>query len=160
MNADGRAVRWKLNAIKNIFAPIVRAEGDAGRADDVIANLPERGGRALAIVAVNLVVIRIISVAVLRQDVAGGARRRQNTRVLLQHDRVVYPCEKEASVSGRLRIQIVVLEQSIRAVEISHRSIAVNTVGSPAASERDVVVLDVGVPDAAHVDHFRIRAGG
>lgn len=160
MNSDGRAVRRKLNAIVNIFAAIVGTEGHAGGAHDVVADLPERGGRAFAIVAVHFVVVGVISVTVLREHVAGGRRGRQDAGVLLQDDGVVNSGEIKTRIASRLRIHIVVLEQRVRAVEDSHRSVAVDPVGIAAGSQCEVVILDIGMADARHIDYFRIRAGG
>ena len=154
MNADRRAVGWKLNAIVDIFAAVVGSKRDAGGTDNVVANLSKCGGGAFAVVSVYFVVVGIIPIAVFCQDVPGGACGRQNAGVLFQHDRVVNAREIKAGVPAGLRIHVVVLEQSVCAVQVAHRGVAVNSVGSSSRAQSDVVVFDVRVADAGHIDHF------
>src|SRR6266481_4208190 len=62
VNAVCRSVGGKLKAIVNLFATVVRPDSDGERAYNVEADLPEGCSGGLAVVAIDHVVVRIVSV--------------------------------------------------------------------------------------------------
>src|SRR5277367_5486708 len=99
MDADRRPVRRKLKAVVNIFAPVVRSNHHALSADQVVADLVESDGRGLAIVAVEFVVVRIISIGIFREHETSSCARREIAAVLLENHYVENASERGACVS-------------------------------------------------------------
>ncbi len=89
-----RAVRGKFEAVVNFFAAIVGTEGDGERADDVVADLSERGGACFAIVAVDFVVVGVVAAGIFFEDVAERRSGRERADVLLDHHGVVNAGER------------------------------------------------------------------
>jgi hypothetical protein len=88
VNAVGAAVGGKFEAVENFFAAIIGTEGDGERADDVVADLAERGGGSFAVVAVNFVVVGIVAAGIFLEDVAERSGGRERADVLLDHHRI------------------------------------------------------------------------
>src|ERR1700731_526968 len=99
MDPVGRAVRWKLKAAINFFAAVVWSKSDGKCAENVETDLTEGGRRGLAVVAVDHVVVRIVSARVFFDNVAKGACRSEGANILLDYHRVVDTGEAKTCIA-------------------------------------------------------------
>ena len=101
--AEPSAGNWKaVKLLVNIFAQrfyFGPTTYTLCNADQVVADLVERGGRRLAIVAVEFVVVRIISVGIFRENKTLPRARREIAAILLEHDYVEHARERRSTVS-------------------------------------------------------------